>query len=127
MKIPIEDALESIQMIVPEIDLEVKNENGQIKLLTVPMNFWNLYLNAIENASDLLLEELAKLPDLAFVHEIEEIASDINSIISIFNLFYMFTMEEANKKEQKQIQGSEEMLQRISKYRRTIRRHPKKT
>lgn len=127
MRISIEDALESIQMIVPEIDLEVKNENGHVKLLTVPMKFWNLYLNAIENASDLLLEEIAKLPDLEFIHEIEDIASDINSIISIFNLFYMFTMEEATKKEQKQVESTEELLKRVSKYRRTIERRPKKT
>ncbi len=95
MKIPLDQALEITQLIVPEIDLKVqKKDDGHLEIFAVPMNYWNLYINAMENASDVLLEDLQKLPDVPPYVEIEAIAQDINCLITSFNMFYMCTMEE---------------------------------
>ncbi len=98
MKIPLDQALEITQMIVPEIDLKVeKKEDGHLEIFAVPMNYWNLYLNAMENASDVLLDDLHKLPDVSPYIEIEAIAQDINCLITSFNMFYMCTMDEIGR------------------------------
>ena len=119
MKIPYEQALRTAQMIVPEIDLGLERldtENLQVGM--VPLPYWCFYLDAMENASELLRTRLGDLPDVNPVTEIDAIAEDLGCLITSMTLFYMCTMNEVermNKKVSKDIK-------RFDKYRKRTNR-----
>ena len=50
------EALSVTQMIIPEIDLEIKNEGGDVRITAVALPDWHYYIDSMENASDLLLD-----------------------------------------------------------------------
>lgn len=113
MKATIEEVLETTQMIVPEIDLKVSMHGEEVHMQAVPLNYWHYYINAIEKASDLLVEELRELPDLEVITELETVATDLNSLISAFNLFYHLTLREIEQA----VEPMRPQLERIARYR----------
>jgi len=122
MKIPVDEALETTQMIVPEVDLKVKWVGGNIHIQAVQIDLWYLYINAMENASDMLLNELGRLPDLKPVIEIEGIASDLGCLISSFNMFYQCMMDEIRRAYKSMQSEPKPNFKRYSRYRRKIDR-----
>ena len=122
MKISIEKALEVTQMIVPEIDISYKIVGNEIHVPGIPLNDWHYYINAMENASDMLLSELWKLPDVTPVTEIEPIASDLNCLITCFNMFYFGMMKELTELYEKSQSAPDPNLTRYSRYRRDIKK-----
>lgn len=120
MKIPIEQALEITQMIVPEIELSYKKVGNSLHITGIPIEHWHFYLNAMENASDMLLTELDKLPDVPPITEIEPIATDINCLITCFNMFYFGMIKELKASYEKSNSSSNPDFKRYSRYRRDI-------
>ncbi len=135
MKIPMYEALSVTQMIIPEIDLEIKNEGGDVRITAVALPDWHYYIDAMENASDLLLDELGALPDIKPVIGIEAIALELNCLITSFNMFYECTIDELirfNKQNKAQNRDqnidtekeiNDAIFSRFSKYRAKINRN----
>lgn len=135
MKIPMYEALSVTQMIIPEIDLEIKNEGGDVRITAVALPDWHYYIDAMENASDLLLDELGALPDIKPVIGIEAIALELNCLITSFNMFYECTIDELirfNKQNKAQNKAqnidtekdvNDAIFTRFSKYRAKINRN----
>ena len=121
MKIPLPEALEVAQMIVPEIDLGLKTDNDRIQVTAVPLCHWHFYLNAMENASDMLLHELSTLPDIKPITELEPIAQDLSCLITTINTFYFCMMDDLAKINDSQDQN----IERFSKYRKKVDRPEK--
>jgi hypothetical protein len=117
MKIPIEKVLEITQMIVPEIDISYQIKENQIYIPGIEFKDWHYYLDAMENASDLLLIELAKLPDVAPITEIEPISTDLNCLISFLNMSYFAMKKKLEEIDQKYKSSSNDDLTRFSRYR----------
>lgn len=134
MKIPIREALAVTQMIVPEVDLCIEEiGDDDTEILPVPFQQWHYYINAMHNASELLLEELGSLPDVKPVTGIETIAQDLNCLIASFSMFYMCSLNELFKAskmqedlQQKDKEDVDATFKRFSKYRRNINRDIRK-
>lgn len=122
MKIPLEKALAVTQMIVPEFDLNVHRKGNNLHVSVIPIDCWDIYINAMENASDMLLNELWKLPDVKPVTDLEPIAKDLNCLITSFNMFYHCMMEELIKTYNAGKEVSDANVKRFSKYRSKIER-----
>ena len=126
MKIDIFKAVEITQMIVPEIKIECKRVGDDFHITAVRVNEWNYYIEAMHNASDMLLEELWKLPDVSPITEIEPIATDLNCLISCFHTFYVGMMKELEEICQEYTENlppepekdPDSELKRFSRYRR---------
>lgn len=135
MKIPMYEALSVTQMIIPEIDLEIQSERGDVQIASVSLADWHYYIDAMENASDLLLDELGALPDIKPVIGIEAIALELNCLITSLNMFYECTIEELiklskqNRPQNRQQNTDPEkeendaIFSRFSKYRAKINRN----
>ncbi len=127
MKVTIEKALEITQMIVPEVDISYEIRDNRIYVPGVEMHDWKFYLSAMENASDLLIMELDKQPDVYPITEIEPIATDLNCLITCMNMFYLSMMSQLEEIYQKSISkskaSSDSDLKRFSKYRK-IKKKP---
>ncbi len=125
MKKPIYEAMEIVQKIIPEVNLEIEDVDGKVYVRSAPFVDWALYIVAMENASDLLLKEISSLPDVDVVTEIEAIAQDLSCLIATFSFFYEITAREMIKelKERKKTLKTEDVaLTRFSKYRAKINR-----
>lgn len=128
MKIPIHEALSVTQMIIPEVDLGIHHVGGEVEIKAVPLTDWGYYINAMENASDLLLHELSSLPDVKPVTEIEAIAQDLNCLISSLSMFYACAINELKKvtTQYEDRDVNDTTFKRFSKYRTTINRSIKR-
>ena len=119
MKIPYEQALRTTQMIVPEVDLGLERlDTEHLQVGMVPLPYWCYYIDALENASDLLITKLGELPDVKPVTEIESISEDIGCLITALSLLYVCTLNEVeriNKNVNKDVK-------RFDKYRKKINR-----
>lgn len=109
-------ALETTQMIVPEIDLGLTEKDGLVQLNPVAFTDWHYYLHAIESAHELLDTELSALPDVESVEEIRIIASDLGSLILSLKVFYVATLERFKVEEP----DVKDKFERFSKYRKQI-------
>ncbi len=122
MKIPVDQALETTQMIVPEVDLGITRKAGRVHINPIPLDLWGLYLNSLENACETLLDELGRLPDVDPVTEIEAIALDMSCLATSVNMFYMCMMEEIKIAYKAAQSVSKPNFKRYSRYRKKIDR-----
>lgn len=94
MRIPLEQALQTTQMIVPEVDLHLKVTEGRVDMAPVPMTDWFYYLANIEAISECVLDEMEKMPDVQPVTELLDMLEDLRCLTASIGLFYQCTMRE---------------------------------